>query len=93
MSTCGVSMMLQVGSIRLQMLCPSSSRRLWLQVDVVEQGEVAEAVVGEEASAAAVVAVAALVAGRPVAGGHGLTQSALVPSLTHKIAQMAACAG
>ena len=47
-------------------------KHLWLQVDVVEQEEVAEAVAGEEASVAAVVAVAALAAGLPVAGGHAL---------------------
>ena len=60
----------------------------------MEQEEVAEAVAGEEALVAAVVvAVAALAAGLPVAGGHDLTQSASVPSfLTHSPAQMAACA-
>ena len=71
---------------------PSDLRRWWLQVDVVEQEGVAEAVAGEEALVAVVVAVAALAAGLPVAGGHGLTQEALVPSfLTHCFALWAAC--
>ena len=72
---------------------PSSSRRLLMQVDVVEQEEVAEAVAGGEALVAAVVAVAALAAGLPVAGGYGLCIAECSASLlTHIHAQMDACA-